>query len=80
MKMTNIRNETGVFIIDYTNIKIVVKNRPLCFEAKICNMEIEFGYKEGRQESACCDEHWVFPESDKSLNSTPEITTTLYVN
>lgn len=45
--MTNIRNETGVFFTDYINIKSV-KNRPLCSGAKVCNMKLEFGYKEGR--------------------------------
>ena len=28
----------------------------------------------------CWDEHWVSHVSDESLNSTPEIITTLYVN
>ena len=27
-----------------------------------------------------CDEHWVLHVSDESLNSTPEINITLYVN
>ena len=33
------------------------------------------GIKEGT-----CDEHWVMYGSDASLNSTPEINSTLYVN
>ena len=32
------------------------------------------------KEGTCWDEHWVLYVSDKSLNSTPETITTLYVN
>ena len=34
----------------------------------------------GIKESPGCDEHWVLHISDESLNSTPEIKITLYVN
>ena len=34
----------------------------------------------GIKEGICCHEHWVLHVSDKSLNSTPEIIITLYVN
>ena len=33
------------------------------------------GIKEGT-----CDEHWVLYVSDESLNATPEINITMYVN
>ena len=34
----------------------------------------------GTKEGTCCDEHWVLYERDELLNSTPEISTALYVN
>ena len=34
----------------------------------------------GIKGGTCCDEHWVLYVSDKSLNSTTETNTTLYVN
>ena len=34
----------------------------------------------GIKEDTCCNEQWVLYVSDKSLNSTPETITTLYVN
>ena len=34
----------------------------------------------GIKEGTCWEEHWVLYVSDESLNSAPEINTTLYVN
>ena len=34
----------------------------------------------GIKKGTCYDEHWVLYGSDESLNSTPEMNITLYIN